>query len=140
MIDAELRKAVAALAKRGMSAREISRRLKISRNTVRAIIAQDGKANRRERKDKIPLDRELLAQLYADCGGYAQRVHEKLVEEYHVVVEYPTLTRRRPTGRRGHPTRGGWSSGGSSGASGGIYRRGSCPAPFVGGGRVSTPP
>ena len=75
MIDAELRKAVAALATRGMSAREISLRLKISRNTVRAIIAQDGKGERRERNDKIPLDRDLLAQLYAECGGYAQRVH-----------------------------------------------------------------
>lgn len=94
MIDAELRKAVAALAVRGMSAREISLRLKISRNTVRAIIAQEGRAERRERRDKIPLDRELLAQLYAECGGYAQRVHEKLVEEYHVIVEYSTLTRR----------------------------------------------
>jgi transposase len=94
MIDAELRKAVAALFARGMSAREISLRLKISRNTVRSIVAQGGRAERRERNDKIPLDRELLAQLYAECGGYAQRVHEKLVEEYRVTVEYSTLTRR----------------------------------------------
>lgn len=94
MIESELRKAVAALAKRGMSAREISLRLKISRNTVAAIIAQDGRVQRAERKDKIPLDPELLARLYAECGGYVQRVHEKLLEEERIEVEYSTLTRR----------------------------------------------
>jgi transposase len=85
---------VAALAASGMTIREIGRRLKISRNTVRAIIRQKGAAPRVERDDVIPLDAELLARLYTQCKGYAQRVHEKLVEEYCVDVEYSTLTRR----------------------------------------------
>jgi len=106
MIDAELRRAVAALAAHGMSARQISVRLKISRNTVRAIVAQEGRAERRERRDRIPLDRDLLARLYAECSGYAQRLHEKLVEEYHVAVEYSTLTRRlRELGISNPPSR-----------------------------------
>ena len=94
MIDAELRRAVAALAANGMGVREIARRLKISRNAVRAIVKQKGAALRTERNDAIPLDAELLAQLYAECDCFAQRVHEKLVDEYAVVVEYSTLTRR----------------------------------------------
>ena len=77
------------------SVRDISRRVGVSRNTVRAIIkrhkrGEDGKT----RKYKIPLDRELLVELYDECGGYAQRVHEKLVEEKGVKIEYSTLTRR----------------------------------------------
>jgi transposase len=94
MIDAELRKSVAVLAAHGMSGREISVRLGISRNTVRAIIAQGGRVPRIVRRDRIPLDPELLARLYAECDGYAQRVHEKLVEEHRIDVKYSTLTRR----------------------------------------------
>jgi transposase len=94
MIDAELRRAVAALAGSGMSAREISRRLKISRNTVSGLIARGGAAPRVARPRRIDLDPEMLARLYAECEGYAQRVHEKLLEEERIDVRYSTLTRR----------------------------------------------
>jgi len=46
------------------------------------------------RKDKIRIDPELLTRLYGECAGRVQRVHEKLVEEEHIPVEYSTLTRR----------------------------------------------
>ena len=94
MIDAELRKAVAALATSGMSAREISRRLGISRNTVGGLIARGGSAPCPARQKKIELDPEMLARLYAECEGYAQRVHEKLIEDEKIDVRYSTLTRR----------------------------------------------
>jgi DNA-binding CsgD family transcriptional regulator len=42
VIEPDNRKAVFALHTEGMTLREISRRLRISRNTVRAIIRQDG--------------------------------------------------------------------------------------------------
>ncbi len=45
------------------------------------------------RSDKIQIDAELLKRLYSECDGYAQRVHEKLVEEEHIQVQYSTLTR-----------------------------------------------
>jgi hypothetical protein len=45
------------------------------------------------RSDKIEIDRDLLARLYTECDGFAQRVHEKLVEEEHLSIQYSTLTR-----------------------------------------------
>jgi hypothetical protein len=44
------------------------------------------------RKDKIEIDPELLARLYNECDGRAQRIHEKLTEEEGVCIAYPTLT------------------------------------------------
>jgi transposase len=106
MIDAELRRSVALLAASGMSGREISVRLGISRNTVAAIIEQNGAMPRVVRTPKIQLDEDLLARLYKECDGYAQRVHEKLVEEHHIGLSYATLTRRlRTLGISTPPTR-----------------------------------
>ena len=96
MVDAKLRDDVLALHKYKLGVRDISRRVGVSRNTVRAIIRrheQEGESGR-TRNYKIPLDRELLERLYDECGGYAQRVHEKLVEEHGIKIEYSTLTRR----------------------------------------------
>jgi hypothetical protein len=77
-----------------MSLHEMARRLRLSRNTVRAIIAQKGEMPVRVRKDKIQIEAALLQRLYQECGGWMQRVHEKLVEEHGVRVAYSTLTRR----------------------------------------------
>jgi len=76
-----------------MSRNEIARRLHLSRNTVRCIIAQKGEMPVRVRTDKIRIETELLQRLYQECEGWAQRVHEKLVEEHGVRVAYSTLTR-----------------------------------------------
>jgi transposase len=76
-----------------MSLRQISRRLHVSRNAVRKIVKQQGKAARRERSDKMHLDPALLERLYQECDGWMQRIHEKLVEEEGIRVGYSTLTR-----------------------------------------------
>lgn len=94
MIDADKRSAVFALHREGMGAREISRRLRLGRNTVRRIIRAQGRMPAAGPAEKTRLDPERLRTLYRDCEGRAQRVHEKLVEEEGVVVTYPTLTRR----------------------------------------------
>lgn len=93
MIDPDTRNAVYQLHTAGMPLREISRRLKISRNTVRQIIRQQGSMPQTVRKDKIHIDGELLQRLYHECDGWMQRVHEKLLEEEGIQVSYPTLTR-----------------------------------------------
>ncbi|MGH9444686.1 MAG: Mu transposase domain-containing protein [Terriglobia bacterium] len=77
-----------------MSAREIARRLQLSRNTVRTILKQKGEMPLRVRKDKIRIEAELVERLYRECDGWAERVHEKLVEEEGVPIAYSTLTRR----------------------------------------------
>jgi transposase len=93
MIDADMRSAVFALHQEGMGPREISRRLRLGRNTVRRIIRQKGRMPASVRADKVRIDPELLRTLYEQCEGRAQRVHEKLVEEEGFEMSYPTLTR-----------------------------------------------
>mgnify|MGYP001568751772 CR=1 FL=1 len=93
MIATDKRKAIFLLHQEGMSAREIARRLGLSRNTVRAIIQQAGVMPPTTRADKQRIDEELLRRLYQQCQGWVQRVHEKLVEEEGVSVKYSTLTR-----------------------------------------------
>jgi len=93
MIDPDMRNAIFQLHQEGMSLREISRRLHVSRNAVRTIVRQQGKITRKKRKDKIQIDPELLQRLYHECDGWIQRIHEKLVEEEQIEVGYSTLTR-----------------------------------------------
>lgn len=94
MIDADKRSAVFELHREGMGLREITRRMRLGRNTVRRIIRAQGRMPAAVRAEKIPLDSERLKTLYLDCDGHVQRVHEKLVEEEASKVTYPTLTRR----------------------------------------------
>ena len=93
MIDPDMRLAIVKLHEEGMPLREISRRFKISRPTVRRIIRQQGAMPQTVRKDKIHIDPDLLRRLYHECDGWMQRVHEKLTEEEGVPVSYSTLTR-----------------------------------------------
>lgn len=93
MIEADKRKAIYLLHREGMSLKELVRRFKLSRNTVRAIIRKEGEMPVSNRRDKIRIDRDLLERLYQECEGYVQRMHEKLVEEEGVRVKYSTLTR-----------------------------------------------
>jgi hypothetical protein len=67
--------------------------LRISRNTVRVIVKQQGKFTREPRSDKRNLDRDLLERLYRECDGWVQRIHERLQEEAGIAVGYSTLTR-----------------------------------------------
>ena len=92
MIAADKRKAVFLLHQEGMSVREISRRLNLSRNTVRTVIAREGQMPG-PAASIPPLDADLLRRLYEQCDGYVQRVHEKLREEQGQSIKYSTLTR-----------------------------------------------
>lgn len=94
MIDPDKRKAIYLLHKAGMGIRQIARRLGISRNTVRRVIAEQGQNPPMARPDKQPIDEQLLRELYQKCDGRIQRMHEILLEQYQIAVPYPTLTRR----------------------------------------------
>jgi len=94
MIDPDKRNAIYQLHLAGVPLEQIARQLHVARNTVRAIVGQKGVMPQVVRKDKIALDPELLRQLYQQCDGWLQRVHEKLVEEKKIRVSYSTLTRR----------------------------------------------
>jgi transposase len=91
MIAPDKRKAIFLLHQEGMPLREISRRLCLSRNSVRRVIAQEGRMP--AHSFTPPIDPELLRQLYQECDGYVQRVFEKLQEEHGLKVKYSSLTR-----------------------------------------------
>jgi hypothetical protein len=74
--------------------REIAQRLHLSRNTVSAILEQKGETPLVPRQDKISIDEDLLRRLYADCHGWVERMHEKLVEEEGLKLSYSTVLRR----------------------------------------------
>jgi len=93
MIDSDKRQAIYILYKEGMGVREISRRMNIAVNTVSAIIKQNGRMPDAVREDKISINEPLLRELYNDCSGWVQRIHERLKEEYKIEMGYSTLTR-----------------------------------------------
>jgi transposase len=93
MIDPETRSAIFCLHEKGMSIRELSRRFRVGRNTVRRVITQKGEATPKEREDKTGIDQDLFTRVYSNCDGRVQRVHEVLAEEYGIKVGYSTLTR-----------------------------------------------
>jgi len=94
MIEADKRKAIYLLHHEGMGIRQIARRLRVSRNTVRKVIAQEGQMPTVVHADKQQIDEQLLRDLYQQCQGFIQRMHERLVEEHNLRMSYPTLTRR----------------------------------------------
>ncbi|RLB58490.1 MAG: helix-turn-helix domain-containing protein [Deltaproteobacteria bacterium] len=94
MIDADKRQAIYCLYKdTGMGIREISRRMHIAVNTVSGIIEQKGVMPASARKDKILVEEGLLRKLHNECDGWAQRIHERLMEEHGLGIGYSTLTR-----------------------------------------------
>ncbi len=93
MIEPEKRKAIYLLHKEGMGVREISRNMKVSTNTVTAIIRQAGEVVQTVRKDKIDIDDKLVIRVYHQCDGWVQRTHEVLCEKHGIRIGYFTLTR-----------------------------------------------
>jgi len=71
----------------------ICKTTKVSRNTVRDIIKQEGRMPDSVREDKITVDEKLLCRLHEKCEGRIQRIHEKLTEEEGLKIGYSTLSR-----------------------------------------------
>src|SRR5688572_26581295 len=92
MIEPDKRKAIFLLHQEGMSARQIAQQLRVSRPTVKTIIAQEGQNPEVARTPKQPIDPELLQRLYNECEGWIQRVHERLAEEEKIQIKYSSLT------------------------------------------------
>ena len=103
-IATEIRNSARVLKEQGRSLHEISRLLKLSRNTVRRILRE------RSTAAAPPCEPEILAKLedaFARAGGNVVRVQQLLAEES-VKVAYSTLTRWiREAGLRTPPRRAG---------------------------------
>ena len=93
MIAEELRQAIRVLKDQGRPLRDISRALKVSRNTVRRVLRERAPPQAPATDPRIQIIDELLADLYRDCKGNAVRIGEVLKEAHGIAIAYSTLTR-----------------------------------------------
>ncbi len=95
MLTQDLRQAIHGLHQCKKSNREISKILKLSRNTVKAVLEQgkelppQTRKSRHQAADIYPL----LPELFTRCLGNGVRVKEVLEEEYALNIPYDTLKR-----------------------------------------------
>jgi transposase len=93
MIAEELRQAIRVLKAQGRPLREISRALKVSRNTVRRVLREGEQPQTPAEDPRLEAIVELLPQLYRDCKGNAVRIGEILRDTHRIEIAYSTLTR-----------------------------------------------
>ena len=92
MLDHSMRTAILTLADKGLSLRKIAQTLKVSRDTVRRILAsKTAQPSPLSRSEKAEPYLPLIVQLLPECKGNLVRVHEKL-QEHGVKISYPALT------------------------------------------------
>jgi transposase len=107
MIAIEIRNSVRTLKAQGRSLREISRLLKLSRNSVRRILRQPEAPP----QEPVPFDAATRARLesaFERARGNAARIQQLLAAEHGRVLPYSTLTRWvRQAGLRAAPKRAG---------------------------------
>lgn len=93
MLDQSIRASILTLREAGHGSRAIARALHVSRNAVKAVLADGRPAPppivRAEKAE--PLRDEILA-LYTSCKGNLVRVHEELIAQHGVPLSYPALT------------------------------------------------
>jgi transposase len=106
MTPSQIRNVVRTLQAQGKSLREISRVLRLSRNTVRRIVRADGPAHTEDADLGVP--RAYLKSAFERAQGNVVRMGELLAAEYELTVSYSTLTRWvREAGLRAPPVRAG---------------------------------
>lgn len=92
MTPMEMRTSILGLQQAGTSLREISRLLRLSRNTVRRVLRQpqSGSAHTAALE---PALQQRLVDAYARAGGNAVRMGQILLQEHGIDAPYSTLTR-----------------------------------------------
>ena len=91
MISEPIRQAILTLKEQGRPLREISRALKVSRNTVRRVLRTphlEGKPARCTHQEAFPL----IQTAFTRCRGNVVRVQEVLREDHQLDSPYSTLT------------------------------------------------
>ena len=106
MTPNQIRDAVRTLRTQGQSLREISRGLKLSRNTVRRILRTASPAA--QERQCLGVTLAYLKSAFERAQGNVVRVQQLLTAEYDLTVSYSTLTRWvREAGLRCAPARAG---------------------------------
>lgn len=93
MITPDIRQAILAMHDKGMALREISRTLKLSRNTIRrALRASSPSTTTPSLSAAQQAALEWLPGIYCRCKGNAVRIQEILLAEHGIELAYSTLT------------------------------------------------
>ena len=92
MIPDELRQAILTLKRQGRALREISRLLKVSRNTIRRALRAPAARTPREHPQHQTIS-AVMPALYQRCAGNAVRIQELLESEHGIALPYSSLTR-----------------------------------------------
>jgi transposase len=93
MIAEELREAIRSLKEQGRPLREISRALKVSRNTVRRVLREGRRPKRAADDPGVQALVGRLPEIYRDCKGNAVRIGEILEARHGIDIPYSSLTR-----------------------------------------------
>ncbi len=93
MIPEPIRQAILTLKEQGRPLREISRALKVSRNTVRRVLRDRPRSKAALEDPRLQTIGELLPALFGDCKGNAVRIQELLKAQHGLDIPYSTLTR-----------------------------------------------
>jgi transposase len=93
MLNKEMRQTIFSLSQSGQSNRAISRLLKISRNTVKEVLAKGIDIPSNTRASQGTEITPVLREVFGRCLGNASRIQEVLKEEYELDIAYSTLTR-----------------------------------------------
>ncbi|MDP2973130.1 MAG: helix-turn-helix domain-containing protein, partial [Deltaproteobacteria bacterium] len=92
MITKESQQAIISLQQRGVGIRQISKILKISRNTVKRVIRGEWQ-DTLQRESSYEDISDIVREVFASAEGNAVRVQEILESQYDRKVPYSTLTR-----------------------------------------------
>lgn len=91
MITPAYRQTILEMVDKGVSIREISRILKVARNTVRSVIKK-GAEPLPIRESSYTQHLPVIKVLYRECAGNAVRVFEELISRHDIKIPYQTLT------------------------------------------------
>ena len=92
MISPSQKEAILEMKSKGVKLRDIARTLKISRNTVRAVIRGEGGQEETAKVSKYEQHLPVIRDLFRRCLGNVVRVQEELVAKFDVHIPYQTLT------------------------------------------------
>ena len=93
MLDQTIRSSILTLREAGHGTRAIARALHISRNAVKAVLAEGVAAPPPiVRAEKAEPHRDEILELHASCKGNLVRVHEELAARGHTALSYQALT------------------------------------------------
>jgi len=91
MITPAYRETILQMKENDVSIREISRTLKVARNTVRDVIKNGTKVSSVQ-ESKFFVHLPVIKDLFRECKGNAVRVKEELESRHNVAIPYQTLT------------------------------------------------